>query len=77
MANLPADDRGYGFATFRSHALHMAITGHKGGWTHPGYTVDCLDVCSEPCECGAKYHVNDHYHYHTINGRCHNKVKCV
>jgi hypothetical protein len=70
-------DLGYGLATFRSHALHMSVKGPRGGWVYPGYTVDCLDEHYMPCACGAQYMVNDVYHYHALDGVCHNKVKCV
>lgn len=74
---MTAETIGYAFATFRSHTLHMAIDGLRGGWTYPGYKVECLDDIHVPCACGHGYLVNEVYHYHSLNGICHNKVKCV
>lgn len=72
----PADP-GYAFAAFRSHAAQEF---KRGPWCAPGFTSDTHDSLftnNGTCQCGEGYSVADQYHWHSWDGRCHNRGKCV
>lgn len=75
------EQQGFGFAAARAHALHMGarrVGKARGDWTLPGLTFGLLpDDGWLKCACGEQYEVVTGYHYHSIDGKCHNAVRCI
>ena len=70
------DDQGYGFAFFRSHSMNRR---EYGSWLVPNFTHE-MTVSNQSnhghCACGQGYCVSDQYHWHDMDGKCHNRVEC-
>lgn len=67
------DDRGYGFAFFRSHSMSRS---KYGSWLMPNFTMESVQTNRGNCACGDCYLVSDQYHWHDSDGKCHNRVEC-
>lgn len=71
--NPTADSLGYGFAAFRSHALHRV----PGDWYAPGRSFQAGDGYHDSCSCGRNFYVSEYQHYHDNHGVCHTLERCA